>query len=95
VSHAIAAVAQACGSFELALAKAVCSFPNRSGPLVIPKWDDFQQVSAGPISVHGHGQMILTSEDLDFIRAQGTGVGAPRPDAQFQFYDAAQPEKQD
>lgn len=50
-----------------------------------------QQASAGPISVDGHGQMILTREDLDFIRTKGSGVGAGPPTDQFTFFDAVQP----
>lgn len=34
------------------------------------------QNSAGPVEVDGHGQMLLSREDQDFIREKGTGTGA-------------------
>ena len=52
-----------------------------------------RRVSAGHIDVDGHGQMILSREDLDLIREKGTGLGTRQPSDQFQFFDAAQPEK--
>ncbi|MET4147195.1 hypothetical protein [Arthrobacter sp. UYCo732] len=35
-----------------------------------------KQNSAGHVEVDGHGQMLLSREDQDFIREKGTGVGA-------------------
>lgn len=34
------------------------------------------QNSAGPVEVDGHGQMLLSREDQDFIREKGTSTGA-------------------
>lgn len=50
-----------------------------------------QQAAGGPISVDEHGQMILTREDLDFIRAKGTGVGAYPPSDHIHIFEATQP----
>jgi hypothetical protein len=50
-----------------------------------------QQQSAGHIEVDGHGQMMLSREDLDFIRDKGTGVGAEPVSEEFRFFDAARP----
>jgi hypothetical protein len=52
-----------------------------------------QEASAGKIDVDGHGQMILSREDLDLIREKGTGLGDPPPTQQLRFFDAAQPEQ--
>ncbi len=52
-----------------------------------------QHNSVGHIEVDGHGQMLLTREDLDFIREKGTGLGAGQPNDQFRFFDAAHPQK--
>jgi hypothetical protein len=50
-----------------------------------------QQNTTKHIEVDGHGQMILSREDLDFIRDKRTGGGAaPIPD-ELRFYDATQP----
>ena len=51
-----------------------------------------KQNSAGHVEVDGHGQMILSREDLDFIRDKGTGVGAEVSE-EFRFFDAAQPKE--
>lgn len=51
-----------------------------------------QQAAAAPIDVDGHGQMILSREDLDLIRDKGAGPGARQPSDRLQFFDAAQPE---
>ncbi|WP_258061934.1 hypothetical protein [Arthrobacter sp. ZGTC412] len=37
------------------------------------------QNSAGHVEVDGHGQMLLSREDQDFIREKGMDVGAHRP----------------
>lgn len=50
-----------------------------------------QQNSDRHIDVDRHGQMILSREDLDFIREKGTGVGAGQVNEEFQFFDATQP----
>jgi hypothetical protein len=52
-----------------------------------------QQVSAEQIHVDEHGQMILSREDLDFIRERGAGLGTRHLSDQFQLFDAAQPDK--
>lgn len=52
-----------------------------------------QQHSAGHIEVDGHGQMILSRGDLDFIRDKGTSVGADSVSEEFRFFDAVQPEE--
>ena len=51
-----------------------------------------QQNSERHIDVDRHGQMILSREDLDFIREKGTAVGAGQVNEEFQFKDATQPE---
>jgi hypothetical protein len=50
-----------------------------------------RQSSAGHIEVDGHGQMILSREDLDFIRERGTGVGTGQLQEDLRFFDANQP----
>lgn len=50
-----------------------------------------RQKSAGHIEVDRHGQMILSREDLDFIRAKGRGVPADRVSEDIRFFDAAHP----
>jgi hypothetical protein len=49
-----------------------------------------QRNCAGHVEVDGHGQMILSREDLDFIRDKGRGVTEPVGE-EFRFFDAAQP----
>ena len=53
-----------------------------------------QQNSERHIDVDRHGQMILSREDLDFIREKGTGVGAGQVNEEFQFNDATQRNRQ-
>lgn len=48
-----------------------------------------------PIEVDEHGQMILSREDLDFIREKGTGVGAAHISDDVRFFDATQPREND
>ncbi|MEV4988440.1 hypothetical protein [Pseudarthrobacter sp. LMD1-1-1.1] len=50
-----------------------------------------QNNSDGQFEVDEHGQMILSSEDLDFIREKGTGVGAAHISDNLWFFDATQP----
>lgn len=52
-----------------------------------------QQEAAGKIYVDGHGQMILSREDLDFIREKGIGLGERQPSEHFRFFDAGPPEQ--
>jgi hypothetical protein len=52
-----------------------------------------KQNSAGHVDVDGHGQMLLSREDLDFIREKGTGVGAGQASGESRFFDAVQPGK--
>ena len=70
-------------------------FLNNPGCVLVPLavTAAIQQASDGHIDVDGHGQMILSREDLDYIREKGTGMGSRQPSAQFQFFDAAKPEK--
>jgi hypothetical protein len=53
--------------------------------------DRIRQLSAGNIDVDGHGQMVLSREDLDFIREKGTGLGVARDREEYLFFDATQP----
>ncbi len=48
---------------------------------------------AGHIEVDDHGQMLLSREDLNFIREKGTGVGTGEISGELRFFDAAQPRK--
>ena len=50
-----------------------------------------QKASTGHIEVDGHGQMILSREDLDFVRAKRSGAGPAQVGEEFRFFDAAQP----
>lgn len=50
-----------------------------------------QDNSDRQIEVDEHGQMILSREDLDFIREKGTGVGAGHISDDLRFFDATQP----
>ncbi|MGY4541757.1 hypothetical protein ACVWY0_001670 [Arthrobacter sp. UYNi723] len=52
-----------------------------------------KQNSAGHVDVDGHGQMLLSREDLDFIREKGTGVGTGQNSEALRFFDATQPGK--
>lgn len=52
-----------------------------------------QRVSDRHIDVDGHGQMILSREDLDFIREKGIPLGAGQVNEEFHFFDATQPGK--
>jgi hypothetical protein len=54
-----------------------------------------KEVAAGPIEVDEHGQMLLTREDLDFIRGKGAAVGAGEVSEELQFFDATQPRKRE
>jgi hypothetical protein len=54
-----------------------------------------RQSSAGHVEVDGHGQMILSREDLDFIREKGTGAGAAPITDELRFFEATQPGKTD
>lgn len=53
--------------------------------------DRIREISVGSIEMDGHGQMVLSREDLDFLREKGTGVGAARGSEEFRFFDATQP----
>lgn len=50
-----------------------------------------KQNSAGHIEVDRHGQMILSREDLDFIRDKGRSGQAEPVSEEFRFFDAAHP----
>ncbi|MGN7150737.1 hypothetical protein ACTHQ6_17265 [Arthrobacter sp. SAFR-179] len=50
-----------------------------------------QDTSDRQIEVDEHGQMVLSREDLDFIREKGTGVGAAHISDDLRFFDATQP----
>ncbi|MCO4239768.1 hypothetical protein [Pseudarthrobacter raffinosi] len=52
-----------------------------------------KQNSAGHVDVDGHGQMLLSREDLDFIREKETGVGTGQNSEELRFFDATQPGK--
>ena len=47
------------------------------------------------IEVDAHGQMILSREDLDFIREKRTGVRTAPITDELRFFDATQPGKTD
>jgi len=47
-----------------------------------------QGISKQPIGVDQHGQMILSREDMDFIREKGTGLGIARAGDDLRFFDA-------
>ncbi|WP_258804118.1 hypothetical protein [Pseudarthrobacter sp. NS4] len=52
-----------------------------------------QQNSTGHLEVDEHGQMLLSREDLDFIREKGTGIGAREISEEVRFFDATEPGK--
>ncbi|WP_258805753.1 hypothetical protein [Pseudarthrobacter sp. NS4] len=54
-----------------------------------------KEIAAGHIEVDEHGQMLLSREDLDFIREKGTGVGTREISEELQFFDATQPRKRE
>lgn len=68
---------------------------DNPGCVVVPRTVAalIQQNSAGHVEVDGHGQILLSREDLDFIREKGTGVGANEASGALQFFDATQPGK--
>lgn len=68
---------------------------NNPGRVLVPFafTTAIQKLSAGHIDVDAHGQMILSGEDLDFIREKGTGMGSRQPSGQFQFFESAHPEQ--
>jgi hypothetical protein len=47
------------------------------------------------VDVDEHGQMILSREDIDFIREKGTGVGAADISDDLRFFEATQPKEND
>lgn len=54
-----------------------------------------KQNSAGHIDVDDHGQMMLSREDLDFIRGEGIGMDAAQAGEGLRFFDATQPGTRD
>lgn len=68
---------------------------NNPGCSMVPctVTDRIRQNSTGNIEVDvdGHGQMLLSREDLDFLREKGAGVGAAKGSDEFRFFDATQP----
>ncbi|WP_258805721.1 hypothetical protein [Pseudarthrobacter sp. NS4] len=54
-----------------------------------------KQSAAGHIDVDAHGQMLLSREDLDFLREKGTGLGTRDISGEVQFFDATQPRKRE
>ncbi|WP_258804835.1 hypothetical protein [Pseudarthrobacter sp. NS4] len=50
-----------------------------------------RQNSEKSIEIDEHGQMVLSREDLDFIRGKGTGLGAAHVNDNLRFFDATQP----
>ena len=55
-------------------------FLDNPGCVMVPRTvaARIRRNSAGHIEVDGHGQMILSREDLDVIREKGTGMGADK-----------------
>lgn len=50
-----------------------------------------KQYSGGHIDVDEHGQILLSREDLDFIREKGKGMGEREINEELRFFDATQP----
>ena len=68
---------------------------DNPGCVMVPRalTAEIQKNSAQHIEVDGHGQMVLSREDLDFIREKGTGVGPGEVSEDYRFFEAAQPEE--
>jgi hypothetical protein len=66
---------------------------NNPGCVMVPRTvaATIKRNSAGHIEIDRHGQMILSREDLDFIRDKGTGRDTEPVSEEFRFFDAAQP----
>ncbi|WP_306907073.1 hypothetical protein [Arthrobacter pascens] len=54
-----------------------------------------KQESVRRIEVDDHGQMMLSREDLDFIREKGADADAGQGSVDFRFFDATQPRTPD
>jgi hypothetical protein len=65
---------------------------DNPGCVIVPRTVTarIKQHSAGHIEVDGHGQMMFSREDLDFIHEKGTDVDAVRV-GEVRFFDATQP----
>lgn len=63
------------------------------GCVIVPRTltSRIRQHAAGPIDCDAHGQMLLSREDLDFIREQGGSTGSGRVAGNLRFFDANQP----
>jgi hypothetical protein len=68
---------------------------NNPGCVMVPRTlaARIQRNSAGHLEVDRHGQMVLSREDLDFIRDKGRGREADPIGEEFRFFDAAQPQE--
>jgi hypothetical protein len=66
---------------------------NNPGCVMVPRTvaATIKRHSAGHIEVDVHGQMILSREDLDFIRDKGAGGETELVSEEFRLFDAAQP----
>jgi hypothetical protein len=70
---------------------------NNPGCVMVPRTVTARitQNSVGHIEVDYHGQMMLSREDLDFIREKGSDVDASQLSAEFRFFDATKPRTRD
>ncbi len=68
---------------------------DNPGCVVVPRTVSarIREYAAGHIDVDLHGQMLLSREDLDFIRGKGAAVGAGEISEELQFFDTTQPRK--
>jgi hypothetical protein len=66
---------------------------DNPGCVIVPRTVTamIKENAAGPIDVDDHGQLLLSREDLDFIREKGTGAGTREVSEELQFFDATQP----
>lgn len=70
---------------------------DNPGCVIVPRTVSarIKENAAGHIDVDEHGQMLLSREDLDFIREKGAGAGTREISEELQFFDATQPRKRE
>lgn len=68
-------------------------FLDNPGCVMVPRTVTarIKKNSSGSIEVDAHGQMLLSRDDLDFIREKSTDMGASQVQEEFRFFDSTQP----
>lgn len=66
---------------------------ENQGCVIVPRTltSRIRQHAAESIVCDAHGQMLLSREDLDFIREQGSIIGTGLVAGNLRFFDANQP----